>query len=81
MHIEAMTKEEVEACGYQNVRQLEDGTWAGTVELIFTRAICTGISPLSWAYRWCFEDKNRALIELAKLTSMDDTPTGWVARR
>lgn len=68
---------------YRNVRQLSDGTWAGTTDLIFTRAICTGIDPHfgTWAYRWCFEDRERALLELEKLEQMDDTPTGWVARR
>lgn len=76
-----MTKEQVEAEGYENVRQLPDGTWAGTVKLIFTRAICTGITHNSYAYRWCFEDPQRAISELEKLQSMDDVPAGWVARR
>jgi hypothetical protein len=48
---------------------------------MFTRAICTGLSHIGWAYRWCFEDRERALVELAKLQDMDDEPTGWVARR
>jgi len=76
-----LSREEVEALGYKHVRQLPDGTWAGTIELLFTRAICTGIAPLTYAYRWCFEDKQRAVDELNKLTAMDDEPTGWVARR
>lgn len=53
----------------------------GTIELMFTRAICTGLNHVGYAYRWCFEDKERALVELAKLQDMDDEPTGWVARR
>ena len=76
-----MTPEEIEHMGYQNVRQLPDGTWAGTIELLYTRAICTNITPLSYSYRWCFEDRQRAVDELNKLESMDDTPTGWIARR
>lgn len=75
------TKEFFEEQGYQNVTQLPDGTWAGTVELMFTRAICTGLNYHGYEYRWCFEDKSRALTELAKLRSVDDEPTGWVARR
>lgn len=76
-----MTQAEIEDLGYRHVRQLQDGTWAGTVELLFTRAICTGITPLSYAYRWCFDDRERAVTELNKLEAMDDQPQGWIARR
>ena len=76
-----MTRDDVESLGYRNVRQLPDGTWAGTIELIFTRAICTGIDWISYAHRWCFEDRELAVSELNKLENMDDWPQGWVARR
>ena len=76
-----LTKADVEDMGYKNVRLLPDGTWAGTIELMFTRAICTNITPLSYSYRWCFEDRDRAVEELNKLEAMDDHPTGWIARR
>lgn len=76
-----LAKCEVEAMGYRNVRQLPDGTWAGTIELLYTRAVCTGITELSYAYRWCFEDKQRAIDELNKMQAMDDQLQGWVARR
>lgn len=76
-----MNKEELEAQGYQHVRMLPDGTYAATLELLFTRAICTGLTWQGWAYRWCFADRELAVRELEKLQAMDDAPTGWVARR
>lgn len=76
-----LNKEFFEEQGYQNVRQLPDGSWAGTIELMFTRAICTGLDYHGWAYRWCFENRDLANVELAKLESFDDEPKGWVARR
>lgn len=76
-----LTKAEIEEMGYRNARLLPDGTWAATIELMFTRAICTNITALSYSYRWCFEDRDRAIEELNKLEAMDDHPTGWIARR
>ena len=67
--------------GYFNVRELPDGTFAALYRLMFTTAICTGLTELGWAYRWCFEDPALAASELARMDAMDDEPTGYVARR
>lgn len=67
--------------GYFNIRELPDGTVAGLYRLIFTTSIATGSDEFGWAYRWCFADPEVAASELAKLESMDDEPTGYIARR
>ena len=69
------------ANNYTNLRELPDGTVAGLQKLLFTTAICTGLDSFGWAYRWCFDDPALAASELAKLESMDDEPTGYIARR
>lgn len=66
---------------YRDMRVLEDGTIIGIGELLFTRAIYMDMHLYGWGRRFCFEDKARADAEYAKLTSGDDEPTGWTARR
>lgn len=67
--------------GYKNLRVLADGCIVGTLELMFTRAIFINLNRWSYEKRFCFEDRELALTELAKLQSEDDEPTGYVARR
>lgn len=73
--------EQIKQEGYQHVRILPDGSMAGLCRLIFTTALCSGITPQGWAYRYCFENPERALDELAKLEEEDQEPTGFIARR
>ena len=67
--------------GYTDIRILEDGSFAALYQLLFTTALHTGLDAFGFEYRFCFEDPVRARSELAKLTCVDDVPTGWVARR
>jgi hypothetical protein len=67
--------------GYENLRTLPDGTIVGTSELMFTRAIYINLNRWSYDKRFCFEDRSLAIAELAKLNTIDDEPSGYVARR
>lgn len=67
--------------GFHTLRKLPDGTYAGLLTLLFTTAIHTGLSWGGWAYRYCYEDPKRAVLELYKLSEMDEAPAGYVARR
>jgi len=66
--------------GHTDIRILEDGSFAALYQLLFTTALHTGLDAFGFEYRYCYEDPDRALSELAKLTSSDDVPTGWVGR-
>lgn len=66
---------------YFELRMLPDGTMAGLHRLLFTTAICTGLTWSGYAYRYCFENADDALRELLRLDAMDDEPAGFVARR
>jgi hypothetical protein len=66
---------------YQDVAYLRDGTIIGIGDLMFTRAIYIDLDLNGWGKRFCFEDKDRAVEEYAKLQTGDDEPTGWIARR
>lgn len=68
---------------YDNVRVLEDGTIIGTSDLMFTRALYIGMDRYGWEKRFCFEDRNQALIELENIKTGEDEPSpgSYVARR
>lgn len=66
---------------YTVVDFLRDGTIIGLGDLMFTRAIYIDMDLNGWGKRFCFENKDLAVEEYAKLQTGDDEPTGWVARR
>ena len=63
------------------VRVLPDGSVAALCDLLFTRAICLGVTREKWSMRFCFEDRTLADKRFAELQSEDDEPAGYVARR
>lgn len=67
--------------GYKNVRELEDGTIVGTIGLMFTTAICIDLDVCGYDKRFCFESHDTALLEISKLKSGNDEPSGYIARR
>lgn len=69
------------AAGYRQARILPDGSVAATLDLLFTRAICLGLHEHGWTRRFCFKDRALADQRFAELTSEDDEPAGFVARR
>lgn len=66
---------------YFDVKELADGTIIGKGGLMFTTAIYIGLDSHGWEKRFCFD--NRALLdaEFSKLTTGDDEPQGFIARR
>ena len=69
------------AGSYEDVRMLDDGTIVGIGNLMFTRAIYMDMNGNGWGRRFCFEDRALADQEYQRITSGDDEPTGWIARR
>ena len=67
--------------GYLNTRVLPDGSVAGLVELVTTRAIVLGCTEDGWSRRFCFADRGLADRRFAELQSEDDEPQGYIARR
>lgn len=63
-------------------KRLPDGSYAGVLPLLFTYAICLGVTPeFSYQKRFCYEDTATCLHEFSQLSSFSDEPVGWVARR
>lgn len=67
--------------GYLDARVLPDGSVAGLINLITTRAIVLGCNRDGWETRFCFIDRSMATARFAELESEDDIPTGYTARR
>lgn len=67
---------------FVGAKRLSDGTYAGLLPLMFTYAICLGVTrEQAYQKRFCYEDTPTCLHEYAQLTHFTDEPTGWVARR
>lgn len=67
--------------GHLDARVLPDGSVAGLIDLLFTRAIILGCCATGWTRRFCFEDRALATQRFKELCSEDDEPTGYIARR
>jgi hypothetical protein len=67
---------------FVGAKRLPDGTYAGVLPLMFTYAICLGVThEAAYHKRYCYEDASVCFHEYRKLASFDDEPKGWVARR
>lgn len=66
---------------YPYVRTLPDGSIACMRDLLYTRAILLGCTRNGFANRFCFENRALASKRFAELSSEDDVPEGFTARR
>lgn len=66
---------------YLAAQRLPDGSYAVLVRLMTTTAICLGVDKVGWARRFCYRDTAECLAAWQALTSRDDQPTGWIAKR
>ncbi len=66
---------------YREVRVLPDGSVAALGDLLFTRAIHLGCDQWGYARRFCFADRSLADKRFGELSTEDDEPAGYTARR
>jgi hypothetical protein len=76
-----MTKEEVEALGYEQARQLEDGAWVAIRPMLFTTALVVDIDRFCYDHRFCFHRREDAEREILRMRTIDDDPTGYIKRK
>ncbi|WP_223518433.1 hypothetical protein [Pseudomonas sp. BF-R-21] len=62
-------------------RQLDDGTYVALGRLMFTTALFIGVVRSQYKRRYCFNSAVDAHAEYLWMTTGDDEPTGWIARR
>jgi hypothetical protein len=66
---------------YLDVRILPDGSVAAVGNLLTTRALFLGCNAWGWERRFCFADRELALIRFSELQSENDIPEGFIASR
>lgn len=69
-----------ETGGYTHVRKLDDGTWAGIFQFIFTWGVCTELNMTGYGRRYCYKSESQAIGELGKMQSASDVPQGFERR-
>lgn len=76
-----MNKEQVEALGYEQARQLSDGAWVAICPMMYTTAIIVDVQPLNYDHRYCFARRADAEREIARMNTIDDEPVGYIKRK
>ncbi len=67
---------------FLGAKRLEDGSYAGVQRLMFTTAICIGVTPMTaFQRRYCFNDLGQCLHSYSEIKQLGDEPEGWIARR
>jgi hypothetical protein len=67
---------------FSGAKLLKDGTYVGLKRLAFTLSICIGVTRTDvFKRRYCFSDITQCIDEYVKITTGDDVPDGWIARR
>jgi hypothetical protein len=67
---------------FVGAKRLDDGTYVGLRRLAYSLAICIGVTRTDvFKRRYCFTDITQCIDEYVKITSPDDVPEGWIARR
>lgn len=66
---------------YLTWRQLDDGTYVAVGRLAFTVALYIGLSPITYNWRYCYDDPTIAYAAYTMLKTGADVPSGWIARR
>lgn len=68
--------------GFFGAKRLADGTYVGLMKLAFATAICIGTDEMTpQKRRYCYTDFTQCIHEFVNITTGDDVPEGWIARR
>lgn len=68
--------------GYLGAKKLEDGTYVGVQRLLYTLAICVGVSEIKpYERRYCYDNAAEALWNYQSMCHRDFEPCGYVATR
>lgn len=79
---DAFTQRMRQELGFIGAKRLEDGTYVGLQPLLFTLAICVGVTEqAAYQRRYCYEDASEAIGNYERMNSRDFTPSGYVATR
>ena len=76
-----MNKEDLELLGYDQVRQLPSGQWAGLRKMFFTTGLFVGLDELGYSHRYCYQHFGDAAEALKHWDGNGDPPGMWIVRK
>lgn len=76
------TRRQVETGSFLVCRRLDCGTYIGIAPLMFTKALCVGITETEmFEKRYCFDNAAACYHAFATMVDPSQVPRGWIARR
>ena len=76
-----MTKEEIEALGYVQPRQLPNGEWVGVMRMVYTVGLFVGINDTGYRTRFCYPDPVHAVLASVEWDGTGDPPGPWIKEK
>ena len=74
-------KTSLESDGYKNLRKLPDGTWIGTMLMVFTTGLFVGLNQSGWRRRYCYERVSDAALAATEWNGQGDPPGPWIKEK
>lgn len=76
-----MQASELEALGYESVRLLASGEYAGLMSFLYTTGLCVGLEQAGYRTRFCFPDQASAIQALNHWDGHGDPPGPWLKQK
>jgi hypothetical protein len=67
--------------GYCAVRMLPSGVRIGVIPMLYTGALCVGISKFGYERRFCYGDLAEAVLALETWDGKGDPPGAWIKEK
>jgi hypothetical protein len=64
--------------GYQGVKRLETGQYAGIMRMFYTAGLFVGLDESGYKTRYCYETMSEATAALLIWDGQGDPPGGWI---
>lgn len=64
--------------GYQGVKRLPNGDYAGIMRMFYTAGLFTGLDESGYKTRYCYETMSEAMAALLIWDGEGDPPGGWI---
>lgn len=71
----------LETQGYEHVRQLPNGQWAGLQKMAFTTGLMVGLDEQEYQRRYCYEHETDAFVALAIWDGTGDPQGPWIKEK
>jgi hypothetical protein len=74
-------EEQFAELGYEAVRKLDTGEWAGLMRFMFTTGLVVGLDSFGYRTRFCFKHRSDALASITAWNGSGDPPGPWIKEK